>query len=44
MTVFVLVNLNDGFVYGVYTSEEKAYERGNELRCRAWEVFEREVQ
>ena len=43
-TVFVLVNLNDGFVYGVYTDEEKAYERGNEIRCRAWDVVERVVQ
>lgn len=43
-TVFVLVNINDGFVYGVYTDEEKAYEDGNRLHCRAWDVVERAVQ
>ena len=43
-TVFVLVNINDGFVYGVYTDEEKAFEHGNRLNCCAWDVVEREVK
>ena len=44
MTVFVLVDTNDGFVYGVFTDEGKAYEEGNALhRPGRWEVYEREV-
>jgi len=44
MTVFVLVNINDGFVYGVYSDEQKAYDHGNTLTCRAWDVVSREVR
>ena len=44
MIVFVLVDVNDGFVYGVYADEEKAYEEGNRLLYCAWEVAERVVQ
>lgn len=44
MTVFVLVDTNDGFVYGVFTDEDKAYEEGNALhRPGCWDVYEREV-
>ncbi len=45
MTVFVLVDTNDGFVYGVYTDEQQAYDEGNALRKPGrWEVYEREVE
>ena len=45
MVVFVLVDTNDGFVYGVFTDEEKAYNEGNALhRPGQWDVCEREVQ
>jgi hypothetical protein len=45
MTVFVLVDNTDGFVYGVFTDEEKAYDEGNALhRPGCWDVYEREVQ
>ena len=43
-TVFVLVNINDGFVYGVYTDKEKAYEHGSRWPCHTWNVVERIVQ
>ena len=46
MTVFVLVNIHDGFVYGVYDDEQKAYDHGNRLTCgiNSWDVFTREVR
>ena len=45
MTVFVLVDNSDGFVHGVFTDEEKAYDAGNALhRSGQWDVYEREVE
>jgi hypothetical protein len=44
MTVFVLVDIIDGYVYGVFADEEKAYEWGNTyLRNTRWDIYEREV-
>ena len=43
MTVFVLVDVS-GYVYGVFDTEEKAYNYGNENYAgRAWDIYEREV-
>ena len=45
MTVFVLVSTIDGYVYGVFDDEEKAYEHGNfGVSGLSWDVYEREVQ
>lgn len=45
MTVFVLVSVIDGYCYGAFITEEKAYEVGNALhRPATWEVYECEVQ
>ena len=44
MIVYILVNVIDGYIYGVYTSEKEAYRKGNTLRGCRWEVYEREVQ
>lgn len=46
MKVFVLVNTLDGFVYGVFTKENDAWEWGNtQIGCSTqWDIFEREVQ
>lgn len=46
MKVFVLVNTLDGFVYGVFTNEDDAWEWGNtQIGCSTqWDIFEREVQ
>lgn len=43
MTVWVLVDIS-GYIFGVFDSEEKAYEYGNrEYSSRAWYVVEREI-
>jgi hypothetical protein len=43
MSVWVLVDVS-GYIFGVFDSEEKAYEYGNrEYPGRAWDVVEREV-
>ena len=45
MKVFVLVSIIDGYCYGVFADETKAYDIGNNLhRPAEWEVYEREVK
>lgn len=45
MTVFVLVDTNDGFVQGVFIDEDTAYAEGYALHQPGrWEVYEREVE
>lgn len=45
MKVFVLVNIEDGFVYGVFANEDDAWEWGDTQLNHSirYEVFEREV-
>ena len=43
MTVWVLVDVS-GYIFGVFDSEQKAYDFGNqEYPCQAWDVVERVV-
>lgn len=44
MTVYVLVSTTDGYVYGVFDDEEKAFEYGNHRCGLSWDVYEREVK
>lgn len=45
MKVFVLVDDIDGYIYGVFADEEKAYKWGNtHLEGTRWSVDEKEVK